>query len=484
MKRVLPLLVFLLAIPSAQAITTYDITVQEQGVLVNVTFELYASSAGEKVNYWSTSFIIPEGAQVLGVWDSKGPIANYSLLGTTIFLDTHTGGLRDREVVTILYHLNNRVDRTFFPLQRLNLSLAAFTDSRTDVPDEKTFVTVTAPDIIAYTPSFGFTSQEGDGQVLFAGEGPGGFSLFFGQGQEYDNFVVFGEDIDVTEADLAYGLIAVITGLVTEYDRHPVVILDDEDYDRELNDWSSGQFREGLIFLRSSDENLMSTLLHEATHGVNERALRWQKTHVSWFDEGVAKYVEFVLARQQEKRQAELFGEPVVWREGTTQYTLNPRGTADELWNYYRSGNTWMEQWAPDQPQAREFGYAYSELVIRDAIFRRGSEAIHRVMEELLEERVQAETVDEYNIVIFRALGSNFRPCDNPSRDVFEACLDDLNALDPPVPDTVVIHGEEQVIVIPEIIQPEEEPVHVSIFTRIIDALTGAVEAIRGFLGI
>lgn len=477
----------LVSIPGVEAITSYDILVEGDDILVNVTFELYTSSPGEKVNYWTTGFSLPPNSQVLGLSDSKGEITNYTVSGEKIFLETNKGGLKEKEVVSLLFRAIKIVNKEYDPLKKLNLSLAAFGDVRKDVPDEKTFVTVRSEEnIISFLVSFGFISQQKEKEVMFAGEGPVGFTVFFGEGRGYKHYVLFGQEGNVTVADEAYGIIAAVNGFIPVFERFPVVALEDKEYDEKITDWSAGEFRGGVIILRISTfgkDSFPATVLHETTHGFNERALRWQKTEVTWFDEGVAKYVEFLINKKSGVRQAEIFGSPVQWRQGLKIFTLPSRSTPDELWDYYQEGN-FMETWNPHNPQTREFGYAFSELVIRDFIKREGPDALHEVFQGLLKIRKEAETAEAYNSVILGILDSDFRPCYADSREAFDSCLEEINVMDPPIPKNVVIKGETVEIVIPDIEAPEEEPLHISFIQRILDFLDSLISAIRGFLGL
>jgi len=470
-KKFLLLLVLLALVPGAKAITTYDIVVEGDSALVNATFELYTSEPGEKVNYWTTTFTLPENSVLLGLWDSKGKIKNYSLSGSELFLETSKGGLKEKEVVSLLYKIEDVVSKEYPPLKKLNLSLSAFGDARPDVPDEKTFVSVkTGERILSFTVSFGFASQlKGEKEIKFAGNGPAAFSVFFSKGgKEYSHYVLFTTRGNLTAADDAFGIVAAVTGLAPDFEKFPVILLLEKDYVKKVNDWSTGEYSGGLIILKSTEEtdHFTATLLHETAHGFNEKALRWQKTNIAWFDEGVAKYVEFLFNKKSGTKQSEIFGEPVKWKEGSKIFTLPSRSSPEELWNYYQSGSSFMESWNPSSPDTREFGYAFGELVVRDFINRNGEDALHKVFQELLKVGEEAETHEEYNPVILGLLDSDFRPCYSPDQEAFNSCLKEINEMDPPIPENVIIKGVEEEIIIPEIQPPEEEPVHITILDR------------------
>lgn len=477
-----------MAAQEASAITTYNITIGEADALMNITFELYTSSPEERVNYWTTSFSLPARSQVIDIRDSKGAIKNYTIQEEKVILETNKGGLKEKEVVTMLVKVSQMVSNEYSPLKKINLSLSAFGNRRQDVPDEQTFVSVaTAEEIHSFSSSLGFISQIKEKGIKFAGSGPLALTLFFGKGgKEYDHYVLFGNG-DFSAADDAFGILPAILGFVPEFRRFPVVILSDNEYDKKVNDWSAGEYRSGVILLRQSAMSASSslvTILHETSHGFHERALRWQKTRVTWFDEGVAKYVEFLVNKKAGSRQAEIFGEPLRWQEGLKIYTLPPRSTPDELWQYYQRGDTFMESWNPANQQTREFGYAFSELMIRDFIRRNSTEALHEVFQKMLKIKEDVQTDEEYNRILLQFLQSDFKPCYSASKKAFESCLEEINNLNPPIPENVTIKGVSEDIIIPIIQAPAEESYTLGILEKIISAISSFFSALRDILKI
>jgi len=457
-RKILIVFAFLLLVPGVEGITTYDITVEGSSILVNTTFELYTSDPGEKVNYWKSTFTLPPRSTIISISDSKGKITEYNFTDNVISFETNSGGRREKEVVSVLFRSNDIVDTTYSPLKRMNISLAAFGDQRPDLPDEKTFVTVNVNNIISYTSSLGFVSQEGESEVTFAGDGPASITLNFGRGEEYDHFILFG-GANISLVDNMYGIIPAVTGFVPKYKRFPVIVLDDEEYNTQVNDWSEGQFSSGVILIRRSvvsEPTFPGVLLHEATHGFNEHALRWDNTRVTWFDEGVAQYVEFLANQQLRVREPEIFGDPVKWVEGFKVFTLPPRSSGDELWNYYVTSMKFMEGWNPKESQTREFGYAFGELMVREFVMGGGN--LHEVFNDLFEIEETIGDISQKNAVILELLDSDFKPCYSSSRTGFDECIEEINDMEPDVPENVTIDGEVTEIIIPEIDAPEEDP--------------------------
>ncbi|MBL7160483.1 MAG: hypothetical protein ISS93_01380 [Candidatus Aenigmarchaeota archaeon] len=482
-RRFLIFIAVLTLLPTAGAITTYDISIDGNAAIVNATFEVYTSQSGEKVNYWSTSFSLPENAEILELRDSKGEITEYTFDKGKLSLETNKGGLKEKEVIYLLYKLENSVNNEFSPLKKLNLSLPAFENVREDVPDEQTFVSLEVSEQIhSAIPSLGFVSNVGDKDIQFSGDGPIAFTVWFGDGGKlYRHYALFG-DGDATQADSGFGIVPSVTGLPLEYSRIPVVVLPDQEYNQRVNEWSAGEFRGGVIFLRGNIS--LATLLHETTHAFNERALRWQRVEVAWFDEGVAKYVEFLVNIEAGKRQAEIFGKPLKWTEGFMIYTLTSHSSPEELWDYYQEEKKFMESWSTDDASTREFGYTFSELFIRDFVRREGPEALHEVFEGLLKVERDAETPEEYNSILLGLLGSDLRPCYSQKKEEFESCLDSINAMTPQIPENVTIHGVQEKIIIPQIEEPEEEAAHITFLNHISSLFTSLWESIKGLLGI
>ncbi|MFB6077113.1 MAG: hypothetical protein ABEK12_03215, partial [Candidatus Nanohaloarchaea archaeon] len=160
---------------------------------------------------------------------------------------------------------------------------------------------------------------------------------------------------------------AAVTGFLPQVNSYPVIVYPDEEYDAKVDRWSAGQYRTGgLIFIRRSvlaKDAGPAVVLHEVMHGFNAQALRWSNARRAWFDEGTAKYVEWLINANRSIPQAEIFGDPVRWREGDIRYTLQPRKTPDSLWEYYRSGSDYMRTWTLFESEVdRTFGYAFAEL--------------------------------------------------------------------------------------------------------------------------
>jgi hypothetical protein len=382
-------------------------------------------------------------------------------------------------VIDLQLVVNDVIEESYNGLDLVKLRLSGFSDRRDDVPDEKTQVTVeTRERLLSESHSYGFDHTLDQYAATYKGDGPINIHLAVGEGsKEYNNYVLFG-DGNLTEADRMYWLVPAITGIgVTTprpaMNKHPVIVLPDTEYDQVVDEWSSGQYRTGgMIFLRKSatgKDDLPAILLHEVTHAYNEHALRWTNEGMGWFDEGTAKYVEYVVKHEKNLRYAEIFGDEVRWtgpcedQAGQCRYTLNTRGTPDQLWNYYQQDGEFMYSWTPSKsstPTERRFGYAFAELLIRNYIRQENSDtALYPVYSDLMAmERHPDESPQDETERVLAILDAGFTPCynaENRSRQAFASCLEQVNSMTPPVPDTVTINNTVRSIDIEPIERPE-----------------------------
>ena len=168
--------------------------------------------------------------------------------------------------------------------------------------------------------------------------------------------------------------------------------------------------------------------MHETIHGFNLFALDWDKTNISWFDEGVATYMSAVIFRMLNETKPEIFGEKIKWKEGNKIYMLEPNQKPKDLLNYYKRNENWMLYWNPKkyQDRRREFGYAYSELFIRE-LLNENSTALHRIYRELLKINESIEDENKRNEIMLSILGRDFKPCYSLNLEEIKNCTEKLN---------------------------------------------------------
>lgn len=447
-RLVFSLLVLVVALSlmgSAEATTQYDVDIDNGSAVIDVSFELYSEGEGG-TNYWRTEWTVPADSRVVYVRDSLGRITDYERNGQTLLIETNDGARRQREVVDIRLRVPDVVQRRYGELKVVRLNLPGFKDRRSDVPEEVTQARITTDErVLSESHGFGTSYEIGNHSLMYRGSG--GLSVYFAMsdgGRDYDNYVLYG-DADLEDADELYSVIPAVTGHRLRTNKLPVVVLPDGRYDEVLSPASEGEYMTGgVIFVRKSvfsDGRGTETVLHEATHAHNEKALMWSPG-VEWFNEGVAKYVEFLAAHELGVRRAEIFGEPVRWseectrngRRGTCTYTIQPRQTASDLREYYsgsRSGS--MHTWRVEG-EHEGFGYAFSELVIRNYVLRNGADALHPVYDELhaVEEPVSGDR--EASLEVLSIMGTDLTPCRRDSIEGMRECLDRVNAMDAEIP--------------------------------------------------
>ncbi len=465
-RGVLPLAVLLLLMPAVGAVTSYDITVDGDTADLNVTFELYAD---EPKNFWRVSnqgFPLPERFRVLSVSDSLGPIEDYTFDDGVLRFDTNQGTARTREVVTVHATTESAVTEEYRELDLVRLRLSGFSDRYPDRPDEVTQVQVSTERALhSQSHSLGFDAAMEPNGINLSGEGPVNLHLTVSdQGERYDNMVLFGPG-DISTADDLYWVPAAVTGFLPTVNRYPVIVYDAETYEAEVDRWSAGQYRTGgIIFMKRptlESDHGPGVLLHEVMHGFNEQALRWTRAQRAWFDEGTAKYVEWLVNANRSVPQAEIFGETV--RINRT-HTYPPRKTPEDLWDYYASGSNAMLEWTLFEQDSidRTFGYAYGELVIRNHVMEEGAESlqpVYRDLRQLNEDRTEAiEDTATSNEQILSLMDATFRPCDLPSEAQLRACLDEVNEMEPVIPELGDLEGQVDQVPIEPVERPDLDP--------------------------
>jgi len=261
-------------------------------------------------------------------------------------------------------------------------------------------------------------------------------------------------------ADDYYPWLAGIAGFYPDFDRFPVVVLPQAQYQRKTDSWSMGTYQEGgLILLRNATlqrGSNLSILLHEAMHGFNAKALRWDETKIAWFDEGVAKFVEFLVNSKRAIPQAQIFGEEYYFDRDGRSYYLEPRKRPEDLWSYYQGNQSFMRYWTPSQGN-REFGYAFSELFIRKYVLEEGFGRLRRVYSQLLAVDRRIEDREERTDLILSKLERDLRPCLRPTRSQLETCLAHTRNRTYDVPLTEVGRATQEVQ-IPQLSYQLEEP--------------------------
>ncbi|MFB6265734.1 MAG: hypothetical protein ABEI07_01480, partial [Candidatus Nanohaloarchaea archaeon] len=306
---------------------------------------------------------------------------------------------------------------------------------------ERTTGRIHVENLISGWTGFGVEESFTGNTMIFRGTGPVNIRVKFGEGYETEYFSFFGGRPDNTR--ISYEVPIGTTGVVQQFERFPVAVMDDETYDRKVNQWSAGEYVSGAIHIRSPEAmkgSFRAVLAHEVVHGLNDRVLNWDQTSSSYFDEGTGKYVEFLVHRKLyregkvERPPAELFGEPVRYDpdpSDRTYYTIESKGDRQVLWNYYQEDRDFMKTWSAmnSDPQVRSFGYAYSELIIRNYVARMNG-SLRQLYSHL---NLNRRITDPQLKWQFYSQYLDMTPCKYSSRERFRQCLETINEYDYPV---------------------------------------------------
>lgn len=381
---------------------------------------------------------IPDNSEVIFVRNSRGEM-DYEEAENTVNIPGSRANGRENETIKIGTRIDEEADEVYEGLYQRTISIPSF-------QGVETTGFVYNEDLISGRIGFGFDYSFTGGEMRFKGQGPTNVRVKFGEGQKSNYFEFFGSKPEGT--DSAYEVPIGVLGFQQRFERFPVAVMTDADYDRLVNEWSSGEYVGGGIKIRepeSIETSFNPVLAHEVVHGLNDRRLNWDQTSSSYFDEGVSKYVESLMRKKMynegetDRKAAELFGEEKEYRirrDGQRYiYTVPPKPSKDGkeiLWNYYQEERDFMRNWSAfssSDPDTRSFGYAYSELIIANYIARDGG-SIRELYNDLEVDRRIVTTEQKWNLL------SNYldmTPCKFDDRQRFENCLEEINSYDFPV---------------------------------------------------
>jgi hypothetical protein len=424
MKKIFHLL-FLILLPLASAQVIYDIEAKQEEVRINSSIVLKCDEEDENcpVNSWRLSWDLPENAEIISLRDSQGEIEEYSLEGSTLELTTNTGPRRTSEKIDVEMRVDENAEE-FGTLYRREVSLPGFSEKSNSG-------TLRAESLLSATVSSDFSKSFGDDNVNFSGQGASNIQVNFGEGLERGDYVFFSGEVQ--NASLAYRIAAGTTGLRQDFPRIPVRVLEDAEYEREGSEWSGGEYTSGLIRIRQNpDENQVAVLAEETVHAFNDNALSFDKTSSSWLDEGIAGYTQSMVRMKLvgEGREREVFGKDVSYTEergGDIYRVTKPsKGEKEALWKYYQEDRKFMESWSPESGR-RDFGYAYSELIVRNWVSRKNS--VREIYSQIGDRKLESNEEKWSYYSGFMDL----TPCEFESRERFENCLERINDYDYPV---------------------------------------------------
>jgi hypothetical protein len=430
MRKILTLLVFAAFFAvSASAEIQYQGTMNENRVEMNTSIQLECDDPCP-VSRWSLAWNLPENAEIIEIKDSLGEIEDYQRTGRSVSFTTNSEK-RYNETVKIWMRIDEPAEEVYDGLYYRKMSIPSFSG-------EKTTGKIEVENLVSGKVGFGFDSSFVSEEFRFSGNGPTNIRVNFGQGMENRYYEFFGEDRD--NSTEAYEISVGTTGLVQNFKRFPVAVMDNRSYNEKINRWSSGQYVSGTLSLRDDlGDDYLPVLVHETIHGLNDRFLRWDQTDSTYLDEGVAEHAEYLMKKKLYRNDRvktgtrEVFGESKRYKveeeDGTYVYTVRSQGDRDQLWNYYQDDREFMKAWNPrETSEAREFGYAYSELLIKYYVANNGT--VRDLYSDIaMDERIESPE-QKWNALSQHMV---MEPCNYDSRERFDNCLDEINDHDYPV---------------------------------------------------
>jgi hypothetical protein len=471
-KRILITPVFVLAylLLISQAVSAeviHSIYVKNDTILINSILILRSENP---IDYWNLSISLPPKSTLLNATDELGKV-DYSLKGNLVEIKTNAKKSKVR-ILNISYEFYG-MDKSQ-GLTYAQLNLFGFVNDTTYAQ-----IYPKIPYVFAPNADTEYLNNETKAKTL----GPMNVILAYGGNKESEHYFT-NSDINLSEVEKIYPVIEGVTGLKVPV-KFGVSVLPEKEYLEDYKDWSAGTFN-GLIFAKESknDNEVTATIIHETVHGFNQFALGWDMTNISWFDEGTASYITSIANRILGEHQPELFGGNKVWSDKTMVYSLRPKKTPEDLWEYYANNQEFMNYWSPQSDYDREFGYAYSELFIRDYVKINGS-ALQKVYQNLLLINQTVYDKDKENKLFLDALGKNFTPCYSTSIAEIKNCTNTLNKMSFQIPAS---NGKElgQFVNDPEMPKTEGnyyEAYFKEIFQNIIDNLWQMYLFFAGFFG-
>lgn len=425
-KLFLPLLIISLATFAAGQVT-YDAEADREEVNMNVSAKLECSESGTNcpVNSWRLEWKIPEDAEVMNVSDSLGEIEDYQVDNQVVSLETNQGPKRKEEKVTFRLRIDKNAEERADRLYTRKLSLPS-------LQSENTSGEIRVPNLKSGTMTSGFRNSFSNNSMQFRGQGASNVVLNFGDGAREDEYVFFGENGE--NVSLAYDVAVGTTGVSQSYPQIPVQVLSDDEYDSESYSWSEGQYSQGLITMREDlDERFPAVLAEETVHAFNDEVLSFDRTRSSWLDEGLAGYTQAMVSKSLvgSERTREIFGEENSYRQNMQgsfyEVTKSSKGDPERLWQYYQNDRDFMKSWNPENAENRDFGYAYSELIVRNHVAKNNS--VRDIYNEIKPQVLETDE-EKWN---YYSQFLELEPCNYDTKERFDSCLQRINSYDYPV---------------------------------------------------
>ncbi|PIU20875.1 MAG: hypothetical protein COT15_05260 [Candidatus Diapherotrites archaeon CG08_land_8_20_14_0_20_34_12] len=424
----------------------YDVNLIENNAEVNMQIELISENAA---NVFQSKMQIPETAGIISIKDSGGEIKDYTLNEGELTFKTNYSIAKEKEIADIKMKWPDIVDKSYFGLNCSKLSFSGIKDTETTVDIE-------GNKIISFEASAGFDTYYSENKITVKGEGPVNIYLCYSdKGLYFKHYVLFGETVNLSETQDYFDIIPLVLGIMPAFSRFPIVVMNDEDYAKEVNEYSQGTHMPGgvLIVKRSlfddkqgaTNEGII-TAIHETVHSFNELAFRWNNTKSSFFDEGIAKMIESIALKKAGAYNAKLFYGEVQYAEGNKLITLLPKGDVEDLLDYYVNDRTFMIDWDPSISDKRAFSYGYGELYAKKYVMDHGLYELQKAYREFVEIKESMDSEGKVYDKINAVLGVTEQPCYLKSLQALKDCLNNANAYDIILPQqtNVLIVGQKE----------------------------------------
>lgn len=409
MRKFITPIFILFLISSGSAEIFHQLEIEEGQIEANTTIEL---ESDDKVGYWNLNYKLPESTEIRSIKDTRGPIDDYDLNGRELSVTTNKGNPRNNELIKITYSIKRPPKIPVKGLNTYKLKFSGFKNTTTSGVIE-------VSNLISGRVNYGFDSTYNETQMKFKGVGPVVIDVNYGEGLESKYFTYFGRGNKISNDSQAYEIALGTIGFQQKYEKFPVGFKEGF----EGSEWKAGEYQRGRIMMRPQNTSQLPILTHEVVHGLNDRLLNWDHTGSTWFDEGVASYVESLMFAKMRgyDRIPNLFGDDITYTKGTGIYTLSSRGDREDLWRYYKDDLDFMKDWDATSKN-REFGYAYSELIIKNHL--RYNNSLKQVYENVNPARKIKDEEEKWDIY---SEHMNLRPCDYEVKSEFEQCLENIN---------------------------------------------------------
>jgi hypothetical protein len=455
MRKILCLFLAFLTFASVNAYVEYvDCNLELKEGYAIASIMLYIRSETPANHFLVTMPFYKEGT-ILSIRDSIGPIEDYTLSDGILTIRTNSSAKRRNEVINIETEISGLEKKRFADAIIAEFSLAT---------EEKTKVAFRAygKRIFGFDTGASFRGSIKDYELSVAGTGPlMARFVYSDKGREYGRFVLFNgsalsdEKIASTleKANELYFIVPAVLGIELDSNRFGVAVLRDEEYKEKINDYSEGVYiTGGLIVIKEGvfDNDAVPVVLHELTHNFNAKIMNWNSSDASWFDEALAKFVEYIVNRQLGLRTANLFYGTRSYSDAQYKYVIKPASDWHLLKEYYDKNESFMMEWDADIEGTRKFGYAFVELFLREYVKEHGFDALHKALRELAEIKENVSDARRFSEIVLEKLGTRLEPCKRDTSEEMLACIEALNKFNPEVPKVSVlklgIETEESVI--------------------------------------